>query len=61
MFIKIFLGYQQCQVFKMGKKVLRTISVLIFKVLISTLRTRTEMALETLGFSPFNHLTRLAA
>jgi hypothetical protein len=45
----------------MGKKVLRTISVLIFNVLISTLRTRTEMALEMLGFSPFNHLTRLAA
>jgi hypothetical protein len=27
----------------------------------STLRTRTEMVLETLIFSPFNHLTRLVA
>jgi hypothetical protein len=27
----------------------------------STLRTRTEMVLETLVFSPFNHLTRLVA
>jgi hypothetical protein len=28
---------------------------------ISTLRTRTEMVLETLVFSPFNQLTRLVA
>jgi hypothetical protein len=27
----------------------------------STLRMRTEMVLETLAFSPFNHLTQLVA
>jgi hypothetical protein len=27
----------------------------------SILRTRTEMVIETLVFSPFNHLTRLVA
>jgi hypothetical protein len=36
----------------------RTISVLS---LISTLKTWTEMVLETLAFSSLNHLTRLAA
>jgi hypothetical protein len=33
----------------------------VLKGTLSTLRTRTEMVLETLVYSPFNHLTRLVA
>jgi hypothetical protein len=39
--------------------VLKTISVLVLRVLV--LRTRTEMVFETLLFSPLNHLTWLIA
>jgi hypothetical protein len=46
----------------MAKKtnVSRTISVLVLRDF-STLRTRTEIVLETLVFSSFNHVTRLVA
>jgi hypothetical protein len=45
----------------------RTISILVLRVLdwnsshFSTMRTRTELVLETLVFSPFNHMTQLVA
>jgi branched-subunit amino acid transport protein len=46
----------------MAKKsnVSKTISVLIRILIFSMLKTRTEVVLETLVFSPFNQFTRLA-